>query len=78
MSKNTSENISEKIEKLRAELHDHNHRYYNLASPIISDKEFDLLLKELEKLEEVHPEFEDELSPTKRPGGDPVEGFEKV
>ena len=78
MSKNTSKNIREKIEKLKAELHDHNHRYYNLASPIISDKKFDLLLKELEKLEKAHPEFEDELSPTKRPGGDPVEGFEKV
>ena len=78
MSKNTSENIGERIEGLRADLHDHNHRYYNLADPIISDKEFDVLMKVLEKLEQSHPEFDDDLSPTKRPGGDPVDGFEKV
>jgi len=78
MSKNTSKNIGGRIEGLRADLHDHNHRYYNLADPIISDKEFDLLMKVLEKLEQSHPEFDDDLSPTKRPGGDPVDGFEKV
>jgi len=78
MSKTTSENIREKIEGLRAELHDHNHRYYNISNPIISDKEFDVLMKELETLEQSHPEFDDDLSPTKRPGGDPVDGFEKV
>jgi DNA ligase (NAD+) len=78
MSKNTSKNIRETIEELRAELHDHNHLYYNLAKPVISDKEFDVLMKELEKLERSHPEFDDDLSPTKRPGGDPVDGFEKV
>ena len=78
MSKNTSKNIGGRIEGLRADLHDHNHRYYNLADPIISDKEFDVLMKVLEKLEQSHPEFDDDLSPTKRPGGDPVDGFEKV
>ena len=78
MSKNTTKNIGERIEGLRADLHDHNHRYYNLADPIISDKEFDVLMKVLEKLEQSHPEFDDDLSPTKRPGGDPVDGFEKV
>ena len=78
MSKSTSKNIELKIFELRAELHDHNHRYYNLASPIVSDKEFDVMLKELEKLEVEHPEFEDQLSPTNRPGGNPVDGFEKV
>ena len=78
MSKNTSKNIRETIEELRAELHGHNHFYYNLANPIISDKQFDVLMKELEKLELSHPEFDDDLSPTKRPGGDPVDGFEKV
>lgn len=78
MSKNTSKNIRETIEELRAELHNHNHLYYNLANPIISDKQFDVLMKELETLELSHPEFDDDLSPTKRPGGDPVDGFEKV
>ncbi|PCJ82200.1 MAG: DNA ligase (NAD(+)) LigA [Bacteroidetes bacterium] len=66
------------IELLRSQLHEHNHLYYNLAKPIISDKEFDLMMKELESLESKFPEFYDELSPTKRPGGDPVDGFSKV
>ena len=78
MSKHPSKNIRETIEELRAELHGHNHFYYNLANPIISDKQFDVLMKELEKLEFSYPEFDDDLSPTKRPGGDPVDGFEKV
>ena len=67
-----------KIQSLRDELHEHNHLYYNLAEPVISDREFDELMKSLESLESSHPEFEDDLSPTKRPGGDPVDGFEKV
>jgi DNA ligase (NAD+) len=67
-----------KIAELRSQLHQHNHSYYNLAESVISDKDFDMLLKELEGLEKLFPEFDDDLSPTKRPGGDPVDGFEKV
>ena len=67
-----------KILSLRDELHEHNHLYYNKAEPLISDKEFDELMKALESLEVIHPEFEDELSPTKRPGGDAVDGFDKI
>ena len=54
-----------RIAQLREELHAHNHRYYVLAEPVISDREFDALLDELAKLEEAHPEFADLTSPTK-------------
>lgn len=68
----------ERIETLRADLHRHNHNYYVLNSPEISDKDFDMLMKELEKLEEEFPQFDDPLSPTKRVGSDLTKGFEHV
>ncbi|MBM71964.1 MAG: DNA ligase (NAD(+)) LigA [Crocinitomicaceae bacterium] len=70
--------IENRIIELRKQLHHHNHLYYNVVEPVISDKEFDILLKELEELERQYPQFGDPLSPTQRPGGDPVDGFEKV
>ena len=73
-----SQNIESRILELREQLHSHNHLYYNTASPVISDREFDELMKELEDLERLYPQFDDPLSPTKRPGGEPVDGFEKV
>ncbi|MDE6299631.1 MAG: NAD-dependent DNA ligase LigA, partial [Muribaculaceae bacterium] len=68
----------EKIESLREELHRHNHNYYVLNSPEISDKEFDFKMKELEKLEKEYPEYSDPLSPTQRVGSDLSSGFEHV
>lgn len=68
----------ERIEYLRKELNRHNHNYYVLNSPEISDKEFDMLMKELEKLEDENPEYADELSPTQRVGSDLTKGFEHV
>jgi len=67
-----------RILELRGDLHAHNHLYYNKNQPIISDKEFDVLMKELEALELEYPEFNDPLSPTMRPGGDALDGFDKV
>lgn len=67
-----------RIEELRKELHRHNHNYYVLNSPEISDKEFDMMLKELEALEKEFPEFDDSLSPTQRVGSDLTKGFEHV
>ena len=67
-----------RIDQLREELRAHNHRYYVLAEPSISDKEFDVLLKELADLEAAHPEFDDPSSPTRRVGGDLTDKFEKV
>jgi DNA ligase (NAD+) len=67
-----------KIQELTISLHEHNHRYYVLNQPVISDFEFDQLLKELEQLEAQFPELADPNSPTKRVGGDITDKFEKV
>lgn len=65
----------DRIQQLRNELHRHNYNYYVLNSPEISDREFDILLKELEELEKRHPESFDPNSPTQRVGSDLSEGF---
>ena len=70
--------IAEKIAALRKTLHEHNHLYYLLDTPVISDEEFDQLLRELQDLEEAHPEFYDPNSPTKRVGGGVTKSFETV
>lgn len=70
--------ILKRIAELRTILDDHNYRYYVLSQPIISDLEFDLLLKELEKLEAENPEFFDPNSPTQRVGSDLNKEFEQV
>lgn len=67
-----------RISELTAALNEHNHRYYVLNAPTISDYAFDQLLKELEALEQAHPELAEPNSPTKRVGGDITEKFEKV
>jgi len=72
------ESVKEKIERLRRELTAHNHKYYVENNPDISDREFDMLLKELEALEAEHPEYDDPLSPTRRVGSDLATGFEQV
>ncbi|MBP3537663.1 MAG: NAD-dependent DNA ligase LigA [Muribaculaceae bacterium] len=64
-----------RIEHLRSELHRHNYNYYVANSPEISDREFDLLMKELEELEKRHPEAYDPNSPTQRVGSDISSGF---
>jgi len=74
----TPSEAKEKIDALRTELHRHNHNYYVLNSPEISDKDFDMMLKDLEKLEKDFPEFDDPLSPTRRVGSDLTKGFEHV
>lgn len=68
----------QRILALRAELHQANRAYYVDASPVLADAEFDRLLRELEELEARHPELKDPNSPTKRVGGEPIEGFETV
>ena len=70
--------IKEQIEKLRDELHKHNHRYYIEDAPVISDYEFDMLLKELENLESLHPEYAHPNSPTSRVGGNVTKSFSSV
>ena len=67
-----------KIEKLREEIRHHEHRYYVLDDPEISDAEYDRLVNELKALEAEHPELVTPDSPTQRVGGKPREGFVKV
>ena len=67
--------IRKKIDFLRKELHNHNHRYYIEDSPVLTDLEFDKMLKELEKLEAENPQFFDPNSPTQRVGGSITKSF---
>ncbi len=71
-------NEIERIAQLRRELHEHNHRYYVLNQPVISDQEFDMLMHELQDLEARHPEMADPNSPTQRVGSDLNEEFRQV
>lgn len=68
----------QRILQLRDELNHHNHAYYVLNAPEISDREFDMLLKELERLEAENPDMADPLSPTQRVGSDLSGAFEQT
>lgn len=70
-----NDEIRSKIATLSAELNRHNHLYYVLSQPEISDFEFDGMLKELNDLEKQYPQFADQNSPTKRVGGDITKQF---
>ena len=70
--------IGEEMERLREELRRHEHLYYVLDAPEISDAEYDALMRRLQKLEAEHPELASADSPTQRVGGNPREGFVKV
>lgn len=70
--------IKEQIEWLRAELHRHNYNYYVLNAPVISDKEFDDMMRQLQDLEKEHPEYMDANSPTMRVGSDLNKDFKQV
>ena len=71
-------NVKERIDFLRKEISGHNHSYYVLDNPSVSDFEFDSLLKELKKLENLYPEYFDINSPTQRVGGSVIDGFVSV
>lgn len=70
--------IEERLRKLREEIEYHNYRYYVLDDPVISDVEFDSLMKELISLEDEHPELVTEDSPTQRVGALPITAFVQV
>ncbi len=70
--------IQQKIQELRDELNQHNYNYYVLDNASISDFDFDIKLKELEKLETDNPQFFDANSPTQRVGGEITKNFETV
>ncbi len=70
--------IQQQIISLRNELNQHNHNYYVLDNPTISDFEFDIKLKQLQDLEAQYPEFFDANSPSQRVGGQITKNFETV
>jgi DNA ligase (NAD+) len=74
----TTPSAAHKIEELRKELRHHEHLYYVLDAPQISDAEYDARMNELKRLEAAHPELVTPDSPTQRVGGKPAEGFAKV
>src|ERR1700733_15712337 len=67
-----------KIEKLREKIRHHEHHYYVLDRPEISDAAYDALVNELKKLEAAPPDLVTPASPTQRVGGKPAEGFKKA
>ncbi len=73
-----AKNIDKEIARLRDEIRYHEHRYYVLDDPEISDFEFDKLMHRLQELERQHPELVTADSPTQRVGGEPAEEFPKV
>jgi len=72
------ENVRARVEWLRKEIRKHNYHYYVLNAPLISDYEYDQLLRELQALETEYPELVTPDSPTQRVGAEPIEAFERV
>lgn len=72
------EEIKERVQRLRKEIEYHNYRYYVLNDPVISDPEYDALMRELEELERQYPELITPNSPTQRVGAPPLEEFGSV
>jgi DNA ligase (NAD+) len=68
----------ERIEDLRKQIEYHNHRYYSLQDPEIPDGDYDALMRELQALEALHPEFSHKDSPTRKVGGEAEAAFDKV
>jgi DNA ligase (NAD+) len=76
--KDAPQEVLTRVQELRDQIHYHNHRYYVLDDPVISDAEFDRLLQELTQLEEKYPGLVTPDSPTQRVGAAPLDKFETV
>ena len=74
----TAVSPAKRAAQLRAQINDHNYRYYVLDAPVISDVEYDHLLRELQRLEQQHPELVTADSPTQRVGAAPLAAFAEV
>ena len=71
-------NVREEIKKLQQEINYHNYRYHVMDAPLISDYEYDMMIKKLRSLEGLHPELITPDSPTQRTGASPLDKFSKV
>ncbi|MEW5790576.1 MAG: NAD-dependent DNA ligase LigA [Pseudomonadota bacterium] len=78
MSQASLDDVRTRIQALRSEINEHNYRYYVLDQPVISDAEYDRLLRELERLEAAHPELVTPDSPTQRVGAQPLSAFATI
>ncbi|MEQ9567786.1 MAG: NAD-dependent DNA ligase LigA, partial [Pseudomonadales bacterium] len=74
----TPEEASTRVEQLRAELREHNYRYYVLDDPAITDIDYDWLMRELQELEGKYPQLLTPDSPSQRVGAAPLSAFETV
>ena len=70
--------VQQQVETLQDELRHHEHLYYVMDKPVLTDAQYDALMNQLRALEAAHPEMVTEDSPTQRVGGKPADGFEKV
>jgi len=70
--------VKNRILQLQEQLNQHNIHYYVHDNPTISDCEYDILLKELEYLEKIHPELQNSFSPTQKIGGEPLSSFQSL
>ncbi len=77
-SQRAGKEIQSEIERLRREIRDHDYRYYVLADPVISDFEYDRLMRKLTELESQHPDLVTPDSPTQRVGGEPTKEFRQI
>ena len=78
-SESNAHKDAQRIEELRGEIRRHEHLYYVMDAPVISDQEFDKLMNRVEELETEHPELVTaRLAQSQRVGGKPAEGFRKV
>src|ERR1043165_995119 len=71
----SNQRIEQRIDRLRDDIREHDYKYHVLAMPVISDREYDALMEELQKLEKEHPEFASDDSPTQRVSGEPTKLF---
>ena len=78
MSSNAINDIKDKIETLRSQIEFYAKKYYEEDESLISDFDYDMMMRELAELEAEYPEFDSAASPTKRVGGNPLDKFEKV
>ena len=70
--------VAQRIAHLRVEIEKHNHQYYMLDDPLISDAEFDAMFRELQTLETQNPDLATADSPTQRVGAAPLKSFAEV